>query len=84
MPAEGGNPEAIEMPKHKGKAIKNTKKPDSKSLRQFSFKPAKPVLGNAEREELLIIHSNFEKVIYCLSKSKHYAKHLKNGNILNK
>ena len=84
IPADGGNPEAIEMPKHNGKAIKNTKKPDSKSLRQFSFKPAKPALGNAEREESLIIHSHFEKIIYLPLKSKHYAKYFKSYNILNK
>lgn len=46
MPAEGGKPDAIEIPKHKGIAIKKTKKPANKSLRQLSFKPAKPVLGN--------------------------------------
>jgi hypothetical protein len=47
MPAEGGKPEAIEIPKHKGMAIKKTKNPANKSLRQLSFKPAKPILGNA-------------------------------------
>lgn len=50
MPADGGNPEAIEMPRHKGKAIRKTKKPESKSLRQFSFNPANPVFGNMDDE----------------------------------
>jgi hypothetical protein len=45
MPADGGNPEAMAIPKHNGKAIRNTKKPACMSLRQFSFKPSKPVLG---------------------------------------
>jgi hypothetical protein len=34
IPAEGGKPDAIEIPRQRGKAIKNTKKPDNKSLRQ--------------------------------------------------
>lgn len=45
MLAEGGNPEAAEIPRDKGKAIRKTKNPDCKSLRQFSFNPTKPVLG---------------------------------------
>ena len=53
-PAVGGKPDAMEMPKHSGRAIKNTKKPDNKSLRQFSFKPAMPVLGRALTEVALI------------------------------
>jgi hypothetical protein len=44
-PADGGNPDAIEIPKHNGIAMRNTKKPDNRSARQFSFKPANPVLG---------------------------------------
>jgi hypothetical protein len=34
MPAMGGTPEAIEMPRHKGKAIKKTRKPDNISWRR--------------------------------------------------
>ncbi|MEY3191127.1 MAG: hypothetical protein RIS10_1244, partial [Pseudomonadota bacterium] len=40
----------IEMPRHKGKAIRKTKKPESKSLRQFSFNPANPVFGDMDDE----------------------------------
>jgi hypothetical protein len=54
MPADGGNPDAIETPRHKGKAIRNTRNPDCKSLRQFSFKPARPVFGKVDRESLFI------------------------------
>jgi len=43
----GGKPEAMAIPRHSGSAIKNTKKPESKSLRQFSSKPGSPVLGRA-------------------------------------
>ncbi|SMG66464.1 hypothetical protein BMETH_603_0 [methanotrophic bacterial endosymbiont of Bathymodiolus sp.] len=45
MPAEGGKPEPIAIPKDKGSAIRKTKKPACKSLRQFSFKPSIPSLG---------------------------------------
>jgi hypothetical protein len=55
MPAEGGKPEATDIPRHSGKAIRKTKKPACKSLRQFSFKPAKPVFGMADRDDLFII-----------------------------
>jgi hypothetical protein len=55
MPADGGNPDAIETPRHKGKAIRNTRNPDCKSLRQLSFKPAKPVWGIAGRVVLFIV-----------------------------
>jgi hypothetical protein len=41
----GGKPEAIAIPKQSGSAIKKTRKPDNKSLRQFSISPATPVLG---------------------------------------
>jgi hypothetical protein len=54
MPAEGGNPEAIDMPRHKGKAIRKTKNPDSKSVRQFSINPGMPVLGNTNWDTSLI------------------------------
>jgi hypothetical protein len=54
MPADGGNPEAIDIPRHNGKAIRKTKKPDSKSLRQFCFNPARPILGNTGNEALVI------------------------------
>jgi hypothetical protein len=44
----------METPRHKGRAIRKTRKPDSKSLRQFSFKPARPVFGIADRDGLFI------------------------------
>ena len=47
IPAEGGKPDAIEIPRQSGNAIKNTKKPDNKSLRQCATSPAKPVLGTS-------------------------------------
>jgi hypothetical protein len=52
MPPIGGKPDAIAIPRHNGKAIRNTKKPDSKSLRQFSTKPGRPVLGKQRGDEL--------------------------------
>jgi hypothetical protein len=54
MPADGGKPEATDIPRHRGKAIRNTRNPDCKSLRQFSFKPARPVWGIAERDGFFI------------------------------
>ena len=47
IPAIGGKPDAIAIPRHRGKAIKKTRKPDNKSARQFSFRPGMPFLGNA-------------------------------------
>ncbi len=55
IPADGGNPEAMDTPKHNGKAIRKTRNPDCKSLRQFSFKPARPVWGIVEKDGLFII-----------------------------
>jgi hypothetical protein len=40
-----GNPEAAEIPKQRGRAIKNTRKPESRSDLQFSDRPGRPVLG---------------------------------------
>jgi hypothetical protein len=54
IPADGGKPEAIDIPRHSGNAIRKTRNPDSKSLRQFSFNPARPVLGNTGSEASLI------------------------------
>jgi hypothetical protein len=48
----GGNPDAIAMPKHSGRAIKNTKKPESRSLRQFSISPGSPDFGTMLEDEL--------------------------------
>jgi hypothetical protein len=45
IPDIGGKPDAMAMPRHKGKAIKKTRNPDSKSLRQCSTNPWIPVLG---------------------------------------
>jgi hypothetical protein len=47
IPAIGGKPEAIAMPRQRGKAIKKTRNPDNKSARQFSFRPGMPVFGKA-------------------------------------
>jgi hypothetical protein len=60
MPAMGGNPEATEMPRHRGSAIKNTKKPADMSWRQFVFKSAGLVLGAETCCEGFSIHSPFE------------------------
>ena len=46
-PIMGGNSEALAIPKLKGKANKNTMNPDTASDEKFSFKPAKPSLGNS-------------------------------------
>jgi hypothetical protein len=43
------------MPRQSGNAIRNTRNPDRKSLRQFSFNPARPVLGNPDVESPLIV-----------------------------
>jgi hypothetical protein len=56
IPAMGGKPEAIAIPKQSGSAIKKTKNPDNKSLRQFSISPATPVLGTGT--ELSICMTN--------------------------
>lgn len=45
IPATGGKPLAIEMPRQRGNAIRNTKNPDIISAFQFSLRPAKPVCG---------------------------------------
>ena len=55
IPADGGKPEATDIPRQSGKAIRKTRKPDVKSLRQFSCRPAMPVLGVAVGADLLII-----------------------------
>jgi hypothetical protein len=52
----GGKPEAIAIPKQSGSAIKKTKNPDNKSLRQFSISPAIPILGT--RIEVCICMTN--------------------------
>jgi hypothetical protein len=54
IPADGGKPEAIEIPRDNGKAIRKTRKPDNRSLDQFSFRPAMPVFGIANRVDSLI------------------------------
>jgi hypothetical protein len=66
MPAEGGNPDAIDMPRHNGNAIRKTKKPDNKSVRQFSINPGKPVLGNTDWDISLIetLVRNKGQIIY--------------------
>jgi hypothetical protein len=54
IPADGGKLEATDMPRHSGKAIRKTRNPDCKSVRQFSFKPARPVWGITDRDGLFI------------------------------
>jgi hypothetical protein len=55
MPDMGGKPEAMAMPRHSGSAIKNTRNPDNKSLRQFSIRPGIPTLGNSREDEVDMI-----------------------------
>lgn len=55
MPAMGGKPEAMAMPKHRGKAMRNTRKPDVRSDFQFSARPDKPVLGKLRDWALISI-----------------------------
>jgi hypothetical protein len=47
MPLIGGKPEAMAMPRHSGKAMRKTRKPEARSARQFSINPGRPVLGMA-------------------------------------
>jgi hypothetical protein len=47
IPAIGGVPEAKAIPKQRGRAIRNTKKPESTSLFQFWTNPAIPSLGTS-------------------------------------
>jgi hypothetical protein len=61
-PADGGKPEAIATPRLNGNAIKNTKKPERKSTRQFSFRLA--VLFCPEFNELrksIILLNGYEQ-----------------------
>ena len=51
IPAIGGKPEAIAIPRLKGRAIKKTIKPEIRSSRQFVFSPAMPVAGRFGKEE---------------------------------
>ena len=44
-PAIAGNPEAREMPKHSGNAIKKTNKPDTKSYLMYFKNPAGLPMG---------------------------------------
>ena len=43
----GGTPEAIAIPRHKGRAIRETEKPEMTSFRKCRFNPASPVEGNS-------------------------------------
>ena len=45
IPAIGGKPDAIAIPKLNGRAIKKTRKPEIRSFCQYFFKPAIPVSG---------------------------------------
>jgi hypothetical protein len=45
IPAIGGTPEATEMPRHSGKAIKKTRRPDAKSFDRCSLNPVKSPTG---------------------------------------
>jgi hypothetical protein len=66
IPADGGKPEAIDIPRHNGKAIRKTRNPDRTSLRQFSFKPARPVFGNTDSEASLIQVLVFDKKYFYI------------------
>lgn len=44
-PINGGNSEALAIPKLRGKANKNTIKPETASALKFSFNPAIPSFG---------------------------------------
>jgi hypothetical protein len=67
MPLIGGNPDAIAIPKHSGRAIKNTKNPANKSLRQFSIRPGRPVLGIAScRIPFVIKIDRSEIILRCI------------------
>ena len=44
-PKIAGKSDALAIPKLKGSANKNTKKPDNASLEKFSFSPANPSAG---------------------------------------
>jgi hypothetical protein len=55
IPAMGGKPDATAIPRHKGKAIKKTKKPADKSVRQWLKKQLKPrVVSRLEAEVFFI------------------------------
>jgi hypothetical protein len=47
IPATGGNPEAMEIPRQRGNAIRNTRKPEVRSAFQFLGSPAKPDCGTS-------------------------------------
>ena len=55
IPAIGGKPEAIAIPRQSGNAIKKIRKPDNKSFRQFSIRPAMPVFGTAMSELAIVV-----------------------------
>ena len=52
-PAIGGKPLAIEMPRHNGKAIRNTKNPDIKSCGKYFPKPRRSPRGMSVSDGLL-------------------------------
>ena len=68
IPAEGGKPEAIEIPKHSGNAIRKTRKPESKSFRQCAFKPAKPVAGKNAVALSFIKISFYSKKLFSIKR----------------
>jgi hypothetical protein len=45
MPAKGGNPLAMEMPRHSGSAIKKTRKPEVRSWVACALRPLRPSFG---------------------------------------
>jgi hypothetical protein len=53
-PIAAGKPLAFAMPKLRGKAIKNTRNPETISDFQFCLRPAKPSAGAAFFEETFI------------------------------
>lgn len=60
MPAMGGNPDATATPKHKGNAIRNTKKPADRSARQCRWNWLRSLLKEVSCDvEFFIVFSDF-------------------------
>ena len=51
-PPIAGYPLASEMPRHKGRAMRNTRKPDNKSLSRNFLKPCRSPRGMSDSEEI--------------------------------
>ena len=62
MPATAGYPEASEIPKHNGKAIKKTKNPERISCLAWVLKPFRFPFGVSEDSDDIFM----DTVSYCL------------------